>query len=620
MACAIHTECGHSTGVGERFESINITSFWYRKDVAHFPILVACRDRRGFITATTPRALRPRHLMARSSLFGDEVLERRASLKGDQEKHPAPAGPSAPGAVASCKMGHPLRTFTTPFEGFSCSHCNTEFGPKVSLGGCRKCDYDLCFDCIGNLFPDRSRNQSGLETPGTQTPVQRLGSASAAGSFSYESHESPATSNPMSPRREEISAPPLRPQAASEFRGMVQKLRSEEHAPDVNAGAARIKARRRGYRSASANDVVTGTSLEREVREKFGSFFGSVLKLFQLRGITSSDDLREQETRPLLEAARAAGFKTIQLNKLREWINVKQGKGTLPLTLAELKAQQKAQDLAQKQAYFAYEREKSILRNAHRDEVAKKEKQLKHEQMVRDAEMRRDRTADKARAQKDFEKADIEDTLRRSEFLREKKAREKDEKKLKHAQEVRAAEMIKERKFHDELYQKKHQQADIEATLRRSEFLKEKKAREKDAKKLKHDLDVRAAEMMRERHVDDQLALKKIEQADIEATLRRSEFLKEKEARAKDATKLKHDLDVRAAEMMREQTAEAAADEKAREKEAIRHYKEVSDGYRERKEEGDEVSKAIKSEHDRSVAMNGALARAERERLESLIG
>ena len=36
--------------------------------------------------------------------------------------------------VPLCKQGHALRTYSTPFDGFSCSECQKEFPGKTMVG------------------------------------------------------------------------------------------------------------------------------------------------------------------------------------------------------------------------------------------------------------------------------------------------------------------------------------------------------------------------------------------------------------------------------------------------------------------------------------------------------
>lgn len=53
-----------------------------------------------------------------------------------------------------CPAGHPLRSFKTDSDGYLCNSCKNAFVAGTVLHGCRQCDYDVCYDCLGKIQGD----------------------------------------------------------------------------------------------------------------------------------------------------------------------------------------------------------------------------------------------------------------------------------------------------------------------------------------------------------------------------------------------------------------------------------------------------------------------------------
>eukprot|EP00757_Euglenozoa_sp_SAG-D1_P009729 gene9729-3080_t len=53
-----------------------------------------------------------------------------------------------------CPGKHTLQDFVTYHDGFCCDGCGHSIPFGRPLKGCRRCDYDVCFRCLGIEEPD----------------------------------------------------------------------------------------------------------------------------------------------------------------------------------------------------------------------------------------------------------------------------------------------------------------------------------------------------------------------------------------------------------------------------------------------------------------------------------
>mmetsp|Transcript_58847 Transcript_58847/g.118179 ORF Transcript_58847/g.118179 Transcript_58847/m.118179 type:complete len:212 (+) Transcript_58847:228-863(+) len=50
-----------------------------------------------------------------------------------------------------CPGDHALEVYKSPYDGYSCSHCEQDFLRGTILRGCRICDYDTCVECDNRI-------------------------------------------------------------------------------------------------------------------------------------------------------------------------------------------------------------------------------------------------------------------------------------------------------------------------------------------------------------------------------------------------------------------------------------------------------------------------------------
>lgn len=61
------------------------------------------------------------------------------------------------GTYTNCPGNHGLKSFTTTLNNFKCDECGYRFRKGTNMNGCRKCNFDLCTDCSGDI-PVQTKN------------------------------------------------------------------------------------------------------------------------------------------------------------------------------------------------------------------------------------------------------------------------------------------------------------------------------------------------------------------------------------------------------------------------------------------------------------------------------
>ena len=63
-----------------------------------------------------------------------------------------------------CPEHHGLKGFYTPIDGFGCDACGEVYEADSVMFGCRKCNYDLCANCVMNDCP-KNHGLAEFEVP-----------------------------------------------------------------------------------------------------------------------------------------------------------------------------------------------------------------------------------------------------------------------------------------------------------------------------------------------------------------------------------------------------------------------------------------------------------------------
>jgi len=82
-----------------------------------------------------------------SSKFGSS----QSIIEEEADPHQGTTPTSSAPPAYMCSAHHPLKSFETDEDGYSCSKCENEFPEGSTLHGCRICDFDACSVCVKTL-------------------------------------------------------------------------------------------------------------------------------------------------------------------------------------------------------------------------------------------------------------------------------------------------------------------------------------------------------------------------------------------------------------------------------------------------------------------------------------